>query len=182
MAETPESLAALLASVADGDRSAFKSLYEATHLKLFGVIVRILRRRSVAEETLQDVYLRVWNNAGAFDPSRASAITWMATIARNRAIDEARRRTPRLAVDDGELERVVDPQPSPAQAAEQSEEAARLTECLDGLDNDQAAMVRLAYLDGATREMLSSRFGLPVSTVKTQLRRSLLRLRACLEA
>ena len=81
-------LSELLAQVARRDRQAFAAMYAATSAKLFGIIVRILGRRDLAEEVLQEVYVKIWERAGDFDPSRASPITWLATIARNRALDE----------------------------------------------------------------------------------------------
>ena len=87
-------LSDLLARVAARDREAFAAVYKATSAKLWGIVVRILPRRAMAEDVLQDVYVRIWERAATFDPAKASPITWMATIARNRAIDEVRRRTP----------------------------------------------------------------------------------------
>src|SRR5262252_766379 len=90
-AEAPRSqLAAALARVAAGDRAALRMVYQDTSAKLFGVCLRILKDRSEAEDVLQDVYLTVWHKAGSFDPGRASPITWMVAIARNRSIDRLR--------------------------------------------------------------------------------------------
>src|SRR5258707_91950 len=89
---TAAELVGLLAAVANGDRPAFERLYAATSANLYGVVLRILHRRDLADEVMQETYLRVWNNAGRFDPARASPITWMVAIARNRAIDLARRK------------------------------------------------------------------------------------------
>ena len=94
---TRDDLAALLAAAAGGDKSAFEQLYDATSAKLFGIVLRILHDRAVAEDILQEAYVRIWENASRFDAGKASPITWMATIARNRAIDEARRRMPSFA-------------------------------------------------------------------------------------
>lgn len=179
---TPADLADLLARVARADRPAFEALYRATSAKLFGVILRILHDRALAEDVLQEAFVRIWENASRFDPSRASPITWMAVIARNRAIDEARRRTPRRGDDNGALDRVVDPTPSPARQAEDREALARLQRCLDGLDGERAAMIRLAYLDGLSRQELADRYRQPVGTVKTWLRRGLQQLRDCMDS
>ena len=94
----PADLAKLLGCIARGDRDAVAPLYRATSLKLFGIILRILRRKDLAEEVLQEVYVKVWEHASAFEPTKASAITWMAAIARNRALDEARKRGPTLVM------------------------------------------------------------------------------------
>src|SRR6266404_9364552 len=83
----------LLAAVAKGDEAAFEPLYQATRAKLYGAALRILRRADLADEVIQETYLKVWNSAGQFDPAVASPITWMLAIARNRAIDLVRKKT-----------------------------------------------------------------------------------------
>src|SRR6266852_4745288 len=85
----------LLAAVAKGDRAAFERLYAATRAKLYGVVLRILRRADLADEVMQETYLKIWNSAGQFDPALSSPITWMVAIARNRAIDLVRRKSER---------------------------------------------------------------------------------------
>src|SRR5438445_7501023 len=90
---TPAELVWLIAAVAKGDEAAFERLYAATRAKLFGVVLRILRRQDLAEEVIQEAYVKIWNNAGQFNPALASPITWMASIARNRAIDVVRKRS-----------------------------------------------------------------------------------------
>src|ERR1700743_601542 len=90
---TPAELVWLIAAVAKGDQVAFERLYEATRAKLFGVVLRILKRQELAEEVLQEAYVKIWNSAGQFNPGLASPITWMVSIARNRAIDLVRKRT-----------------------------------------------------------------------------------------
>src|SRR5213595_3575381 len=87
---TRSELAAALARVAAGDRTALRLVYQDTSAKLFGVCLRILKDRSEAEDVLQEVYVTVWRKAAAFDPNRASPITWLVAIARNRAIDRLR--------------------------------------------------------------------------------------------
>src|ERR1700754_4861941 len=90
---TPAELIWLLASVAKGDEDAFERLYEATRAKLFGVVLRILRRQDLAEDVLQEAYVKIWNSAAQYNPGLSSPITWMVSIARNRAIDLVRKRT-----------------------------------------------------------------------------------------
>src|ERR1700689_2979390 len=89
---TPAELVWLIAAVAKGDEAAFERLYAATRAKLFGVVLRILRRQDLAEEVIQEAYVKIWNSAGQFNPGQSSPITWMASIARNRAIDVVRKR------------------------------------------------------------------------------------------
>ncbi len=88
---TPAELVWLIAAVAKGDEAAFERLYVATRAKLFGVVLRIVRRQDLAEEVIQEAYVKIWNNAGQFNPGLSSPITWMASIARNRAIDVMRK-------------------------------------------------------------------------------------------
>src|SRR5260370_39186566 len=89
---TPAELVWLIAAVAKGDEAAFERLYAATRAKLFGVVLRILRRQDLAEEGIQETYVKIWNGAGQFNPGLSSPITWMASIARNRAIHVVRNR------------------------------------------------------------------------------------------
>lgn len=177
---TAHDLRELLRRVAATDRVAFAELYGLTSAKLYGIVLRILRRRGLADEVVQDVYVKVWERAGDFDPTRGSPIAWLATIARNRALDEVRRR-PELPLEETpEAMAVADAARSPAEAAELSDDFRRLAECLAKLDEPKREMVRLAYLDGWTREELSERYGSPVATIKTWLHRSLKQLKDCM--
>lgn len=175
-------LVALLARVAKEDRSAFSALYTATSAKLYGVVSRILPAKDRAEDVLQDVYVRIWNRAASYDPSKASPIAWMATIARNRAIDEVRRRAPVSIEDAPQALDVAAEGPDPLDATEQSEELQRLKGCLDGLEPERREIVLLAYYTGLSRDELAARFGHPVGTIKVWLHRSLAQLRKCLGA
>jgi RNA polymerase sigma-70 factor, ECF subfamily len=173
-------LSDMMARVATRDRRAFQSLYQATAPKLLGIIVRILNRRDIAEEVLQEVFVKIWERAGDFDPAKASPITWMATIARNRALDEVRRVKPVSIEDTPEALDVADAGMDPLAGAEQSDELQRLKKCLEGLDQDRREMVLLAYYNGLSRDELAERFARPVATVKVQLHRSMAQLRTCL--
>ena len=177
---TPAELVSLLAAVADGDETAFEELYAATSAKLYGVVLRILRRAELADEVMQESYLKIWNSAEQFDASLASPITWMVAIARNRAIDVARKKTD-VSVEPipDTLELAADI-PDPLAARERSEEMTRLLDCLGRLEPEQRQLVLLAYYDGLSREQLAVRFKRPVNTIKTWLRRSLLAVRECL--
>jgi len=173
-------LNALVAAVAQGDRTAFEQLYDATRAKLYGVVLRILRRRELADEVIQETYLKIWGSAASFDPERASAVTWMVTIARNRAIDLVRRRSEASLEEEPEAMEVADDIPNPLAARELSEDLKRLMTCIGALDEDRRQMVLLAYYNGLSRDQLAVKFDKPVNTIKTWLRRSLIEIRNCL--
>ncbi len=166
--------------VARRDRAAFRLLYQATRAKLYGVVLSILRERSAADDVLQEIYVKIWERAADFDARKASPITWMTTVARNRALDEVRR--PRVTIDlpDEALQRVAGDDPHPLERRDRSEELHRLMACLDALADERRQMVLLAYYRGWTREALSKRFDRPVPTIKSLLHRSLTQLRGCL--
>jgi len=176
-----DDLADLLARLANADQGAFDPLYHATSAKLFGVLVRILRRHEVAEEILQEVYISILERAASFDPSRGSPMTWMATLARNRALDEVRREGYRVLEHPGELAEGSYGDDLRQAGPEQREELGRLIECLGRLDARKREIVLLAYRDGLTRAELAARYDCPAGTIKTWLRRSLLSLRNCLD-
>jgi RNA polymerase sigma factor (sigma-70 family) len=176
-------LATLLRHTAAGDRSALGDLYRATSAKLYGVILRIVKDAGEAEDVLQDVYMVVWRRASAFDPDRGSAVTWLAAVARNRAIDRLRARRP---ADGGQaaetaLAEAADPTPLAPETLERSEEHRRLAECLGTLEPKHADAIRTAFYEGVTYDQLAGRSGVPTGTMKSWIRRSLIRLRGCLE-
>ncbi len=180
MTTTARDLTDYLARTARGDRDAFAKLYAATSAKLFGIILRILNRRDIAEEVLQEVYVRIWQKAGDFDATRASPISWMAAIARNRALDEVRRVKPVSIEDTPEAMDMADPGELAITGIERNEDLQRLLKCLEALDPQKREMVLMAYYRGESREALSQRFGSPVATIKTWLHRSLAQLKSCL--
>jgi RNA polymerase sigma factor (sigma-70 family) len=176
-------LAAALVRVAAGDRAALRMVYEHTSAKLFGVCVRILNDRGEAEDLLQEVYVTVWRKAGSFDAGRASPITWLVSIARNRAIDRLRSGAGRRRMEPIEAaDAVSDPAPAAIEQVEMAQQRQRLTRCLEELEARHSAAIRAAFLDGATYEELATRMSVPLGTMKSWIRRGLLKLRACLEA
>lgn len=174
-------LADLLGRVVHKDKAAFSALYRATSAKLYGIVLRILHRRDLADEVLQEVYVKIWDRAGDFNPRVGAPITWMATIARNRALDEARRKVPQSIEDHPELFDVPTSDPSALLQAMRSQDGERLTDCLSRLEPDKREMVVLAYCEGLSREELAVKYGHPVNTVKTWIRRSLAALKGCLD-
>lgn len=170
----------LMRSVASGNRGALAELYRRTSSKLFGICVRVLGSEAEAEDVLQEVYLIVWNKADRFDPAKASPITWLAVLARNKAIDRLRvRKLPTDPIESaGE---VGDDRPSALDVLETVQEQQQLAGCLDELEEQQRTMIRAAFLDGATYPELAQREGVPLGTMKSWIRRGLLRLRGCLQ-
>jgi RNA polymerase sigma-70 factor (ECF subfamily) len=177
---TPAELVWLLAAVAKGDQAAFEQLYAATRAKLFGVIFRILRRQDLAEEVIQEVYVKIWHGAGHFRPGVASPITWMVSIARNRAIDVVRKRNETSIEDEPAAMDVAAETPDPLAQREMTEELKRLLECVGRLEPERQKLVLLAYYNGWSRDQLAEKFKTPVNTIKTWLRRSMLDIRECL--
>lgn len=181
LAPSPE-LSMLLAAVSRGDRAAFKELYDRTASKLLGVVLRIVRDRALAEEVLQDAYVKIWQNAATYAPGLARPMTWMIAIARHRAIDVIRKSREVLPGPDENgrdwLESVARPEDPEATLVDRD----GLGRCLDRLETPQRDCIVLAYCHGYSREELAARFERPVNTIKTWLHRSLGALKACLEA
>ena len=174
-------LEGLLLAVARRDREAFRRLYDLTSAKLFATILRIVRVRAPAEEILQDVFLRIWQNAGTFSPQTAPAQAWINSIARNRAIDVLRQRS-FVQVGGAEdntnwYERIAEDRDREADMINN----ASLRHCLGTIDEQARDCVLLAYYEGFSREELAQRYDRPVNTIKTWLHRSLASLRACLD-
>lgn len=170
----------MIARVALADRQAFEALYDATSAKLHAVCLSILKDRPAAEEVLQEVYIRVWNNAGRYASNGLSPMTWLITIARNRAIDRLRARSRQPAQAPAEAaEAVASAAPGPEETAILNQQRRRLEGCLDEMDEVQAQALRAVYLEGASYAELAQSAGTPINTVRSWLRRGLLRLRDC---
>lgn len=162
------------------DARAFRLVYRLTAAKLFGVCLRICNDRRAAEDVLQDVYLSVWTRAAGFDPARGSAIAWLATIARNRSIDWRRTHRPG-DTSDAVLVALPDPSPSASDTMLRDEHDRRLHFCLDALEDRQRDAIRTAFFDGLTYAELAARAVVPLGTMKSWVRRGLMRLRECLD-
>ncbi len=176
-------LVRLMSSVGAGDREALREVYMLTNAKIFGIVRRVLPDEAEAEEVLQETYLTVWRRADRFDADRASPITWLATIARNKAIDRLRAgRASRQSDPLEDAPELVDHGPAPGDALDEAQRIERLNLCLDGLDPENAAIVREAFFGDHTYLQLAERDGVPLGTVKSRIRRSLLRLRDCLDS
>ncbi len=164
-----------------GDRSAFEAVYKATSAKLFGVCLRIFPERTEAEEALQDAYLTIWNKAASFESGRASPISWLVTVTRNRAIDRLRAAGKAGLGSLDDAAEIADPAPlADAQLLAAGQDNI-LHGCIDGLEQRDAHFIRSAFIGGATYADLAMREGEPLGTVKSRIRRALVKLRACME-
>ena len=175
-----ERLVEALVATGGEDRAAFRTLYRLTSAKLFGVCLRICGERQGAEDVLSDVYLTVWKRAGAYEPGRASPISWLATIARNRAIDWRRAAGRRPSASIEASADIADDAPSSVDRLLHDEERKRLYGCLDQLDDRQRDAIRTAFFDGVTYAELADRRAVPLGTMKSWVRRGLARLKDCL--
>ena len=186
--EKSRALRDLLARTALGDRAAFAELYRRTSAHLFGVVLRINRDRGQAEDALQEIYVNVWRAAGGFDAARAQPLTWLTSIARNRAIDSLRRQQaqPRLSSgeqdeDEDVYDRAADDQPGPLELLQRVSDARALGACMEMLSAQQRQSVALAFYDGLSHAEVAARLHEPLGTVKSWVRRGLLALKACLD-
>lgn len=168
-----------IARTALRDEAAFQALYAATSAKLFGICLRVLGQRAEAEDALQDTFVKIWHNADRYKVNGLSPMTWLITIARNTAID--RLRTRRADTTDIDTQTVLaDPAPGPEARVMAMSESGRIATCLGELEPQKSEAVKRAYLQGETYQMLADSFDVPLNTVRTWLRRSLIKLKACL--
>lgn len=177
-----EALIELLKATAGRDRQAFSDLYAVTSGKLFGVILRIVRNRDDAADILQESYLRIWRRAGNYYPDRGAPLSWMIAIARNGALDWLRaRRVAPSASGAADIEDRPDLGPNPLEQTIVKTEVQALSLCLDELESRQRECILLAFKEGFTHLQLSQRLDHPLGTVKSWIKRSLARLKECLE-
>ena len=185
-------LSQLLARTGLGDRAAFASLYEQTSSHLLGVVLRIHRDRAQAEDILQEVYVNVWRAAQSFDAARSQPLTWLTSIARNRAIDSLRRTNtqPQLQTnfsnpdqeDSDVYDTVASDAPGPLDLLSRASDARALSSCMEGLSPQQRQSVALAFFDGLSHAEVADSMRQPLGTVKSWVRRALLTLKGCLES
>ena len=181
-------LADLLHACAQGRQAAFQALYREVSPQLFAVLVRILKRRDLAEEALQDALLSVWRNAGSYSADKGAPMTWLVSICRYRALDMLRREkrevsldTEREDIDEDGQEVSAGEMVTDAVSLSKAEER-KLEDCMGKLNGGQQQSIRLAYVDGCTHEEIATRVGSPVGTIKSWVRRGLESLKRCLEA
>ena len=193
--ERSHDLSRLLARAGLGDRAAFATLYERTSSHLFAVVLRINRDRAQAEDILQEVYVNVWRAASSFDAAQSQPLTWLTSIARNRAIDSLRRQQtqPRMRVaaasadgseseDDDVYDSVADDAPGPLELLSRAADARSLAACIDKLSATQRQSLALAFFQGLSHGEVAEQMRQPLGTIKSWLRRSLVALKSCLDA
>ena len=189
--ERSQELSRLLGRAGVGDRVAFAALYENTSAHLLGVVLRIQRDRVQAEDILQEVYVNVWRAAQSFDAAQSQPLTWLTSIARNRAIDSLRRTQtqPQMQTSfpnpDNEdfdvYDTVADDAPGPLDLLSRASDARALAACMESLSAQQRQSVALAFFDGLSHAEVAANMRQPLGTVKSWVRRALMSLKSCLE-
>ena len=185
-------LSRLLARAGLGDRAAFATLYERSSAHLLGVVLRIQRDRAQAEDILQEVYVNVWRAAKSFDAAQSQPLTWLTSIARNRAIDSLRRKQTQPLMqtnfsqpdneDSDVYDTVADDAPGPLDLLSRASDARALASCMQVLSAQQRQSVALAFFDGLSHAEVAANMRQPLGTVKSWVRRALLTLKGCLES
>ncbi|MEO0058136.1 MAG: hypothetical protein RIT17_1609, partial [Pseudomonadota bacterium] len=172
--EAREALREAMQRLAAGDQAALEIIYRMTRVKLFGICLRILGDRKEAEDALQDVYVNLWQRADRYDPARASPISWLATFARNRAIDRLRTGKVRGgSVGIEEAAPLPDESPLADMLLVDAEQTAQIHKCLAGLDERTQGHIRAAFFDGQTYAQLAEAADVPLGTMKSWIRRGL---------
>jgi RNA polymerase sigma-70 factor (ECF subfamily) len=174
-AELPE----LVARCAQGDRQAFRLLYEQQSARLYATALRITRQSALAADAVHDAFLQVWQNAGRFDPARGNVEAWLLSLVRYRALDIARRRIREEPT--AEPPDQADDDPDPLGRLESARDASALARCMAELPADRRHLVALAFVEGLSHSELAERLTLPLGTVKSWIRRALASLKRCLE-
>jgi RNA polymerase sigma factor (sigma-70 family) len=170
----------LLSATAQGDRLAFADLYRQTAGKLYAISLQMLRRRDLAEEAVQEAYVRIWHNAGDYQQEKGTVLTWMISIVRYRALDMLRATKSRRETGDEGLDETPDEQ-TPEQELYEQRERVRIDRCMDRLDEAQRQAIEMAYFRGLTHMEVCDQMETPLGTIKTWIRRGLERLKRCLE-
>jgi len=184
--EDPVELQRLLSRVALGDRKAFRALYDATSPSLFGVAIRILKRRDRAEDAIQDAFVSVWQRASSYSDVLSRPMTWLTAIVRNRALDMLRseRVRPVQSLDNeenGDVHEPADERPDPLGLLERAAEDVRIRNCLGDIRGPQRQCLALAYYHGLSHSEVAAQLAAPIGSVKVWIRRGLDRLKRCLD-
>lgn len=170
-------------AIVDGSQRALAALYDATVSRVYGLVLRMVRKPALAEEVVEDTYFQVWRQAVRFDPARAKVMTWLLNMARSRAIDTMRSeaRFQHDSLDDDSLPETVADQPGADALLDASRDHADLHRALMQLGAQPRQLLALAFFRGLSHEDISQEVALPLGTVKSQIRRALVRLRELLD-
>jgi RNA polymerase sigma-70 factor (ECF subfamily) len=169
---------ALVMAIRSGDQGAMAALYDRFSSIVYSVALRVLQDTGAAEDVLQDIFMQLWRNPGAFDSSRGNMAAWLAVIARNRAIDALRRRRPQDDIGDV----VVSVETDLASEADRSRAMEKVRHAMSGMPSPQRSALEMAYFEGLTHVEIAEKTGEPLGTVKTRIRAGLLSLRKVLAA
>ncbi len=174
-----------LAATARKDGDAFRQLYDSTSSKLFGFALRILGKRELAEEVIQESFVSIWNNAASYQAGLAAPMTWMTTIVRNKTYDALRRIDGAVEIDADNFDKEVmdaleSADPTPIEALQISDESKALARCFAKLENLHRQAIALAFYHDLSHSEVAEQLALPIGTVKTWVRRGLEKLRLCL--
>ncbi|MBT8101170.1 MAG: sigma-70 family RNA polymerase sigma factor [Gammaproteobacteria bacterium] len=190
--EKNQLLSSLLRNTADGDTQAFRRLYDQTSPQLYAIALQMMRAESAADDVLQDAFVQVWHRASDYHAERGTVMAWLTTIVRYRAIDMLRKQRNDLSLDQDTIDATAvqldiaakdadSSEPGgPMESAMADEDADYLAECLSRLSGAQKQSVALAFFRGMTHQELSDCLAMPLGTIKSRLRRSLMRLKNCL--
>ncbi|OIN48222.1 RNA polymerase subunit sigma-70 [Pseudomonas azotoformans] len=179
--DNADPLRPLLAQCALGNRRAFETLYRSVSPRLHGVALRFMGRPDLAEEVLQEAFVRIWYNASRYEAHLSAPMTWMVNITRNLAIDQLRKhREQPLA--EGQQDALLDEAPSAHDQLDSERQARTLNRCLDTLDGMQRQSISVAYFQGLSCSELAEHLAAPLGSVKSWIRRGMERLRRCLES
>src|SRR5262249_48194492 len=160
----------LISAVPFGDESAMARLYDRYSAIVYAVALRVLGDATAAEDILQDVFMQLWRNPGLFDSSRGNLASWLAVIARNRAIDTIRKERPQTDIAD----LVVSVEPDLAGEAERARVMEKVRDTLGAMPTAQRSALEMAYFEGLTHREIASKTGEPLGTIKTRIRAALL--------
>ena len=184
-ADDPQQLKAWLAAVAKKDSQSFRLLYDAASPKLFGFVLRILIKRELAEEVLQETFVSIWNNAASYQPHLAAPMTWMTTIVRNKAFDALRKVDHTVEIDNDNFDKDVmealeSQDPTPIESLQLSGDAKALARCMQRLEGLHRQAIALAFYHDLSHSEVAEQLKQPLGTIKTWVRRSLERLKLCM--